>query len=104
MNFPGMPGGGGGASGAGGAASMSDQEAAMVKAVRFYLYLKRRPSGLNDFQMTDANSDGELSGENCTFWRHGVRSGGNVWAVHVERMCAALNLTGYLLTEKLFNR
>lgn len=64
MSFPGMPGGIGGGSGVGGAgatAGMSDQEAAMVKAVSRSLRDIQSQDAADGFSMVDARSHGKLS-------------------------------------------
>ena len=62
MNFPGMPGGGGGSLGGSSSstAGMSDQEAAMVKAVSLHACLRRNP-------IQNADLDGKMQSamESC---------------------------------------
>ena len=84
MSFPGysgLPGAGRGDS----AAGMSDQEAAMVKAVSI-LDLQSRRSAivlLTTFG-TDASRYGELPSEEHNVWRHGVCPWRHVWTFHVQ--------------------
>ena len=60
MNFPGLPGGTGGGGG-GATAGMSDQEAAMVKAVSRSLRDIQSQDAPDSLSMADARSNGKLS-------------------------------------------
>lgn len=81
MNFPGMPGGAGG----GATAGMSDQEAAMVKAVSRSMYDISSQNATDCLPTADARSHGKLSFQNCYFGRCGLRSWRSFWFVHVKR-------------------
>lgn len=86
MSFPGLPNRGlGGDSTAG----MSDQEAKMVKAVRFALQIQEKyhfSSKGAKLTRSDASSDGELCRQDSSVWCHGLRSWRCVRALHVECM------------------
>ena len=84
MNIPGVPGISGG-SGGGDTAGMSNQEAAMVKAV-CSLRLIWVPMDPADIEIADASRHGELSSEERHIWWNGLCPWGHVWAIHVERM------------------
>ena len=79
--YSGLPGAGRGDS----AAGMSDQEAAMVKAVS----ILDRQSGwsakllLTMFRI-DASWYGELFSEEHNVWRYGICPGRHVWTFHVQ--------------------
>lgn len=81
MSFPGMPGSVGG----GAAGGMSDQEAAMVKAVSRSLHDIHSQSAAYCLPMADARSHGKLSFQDCHFGRSGFRSWRSFWFVHVKR-------------------
>lgn len=84
MNFPGMPGGAG--SGNGGAtAGMSDQEAAMVKAVSQSLHDIQIRDTANNLSIVDARSHGKLSFQDRYFGRNGICSWRSFRFVHVKR-------------------
>lgn len=87
MYFPGMSGGGGGAQTAG----MSDQEAAMVKAVSHCPAERdnRLRAELTCFGMIDARSYGELSIQDGDIRRHGICPWRSFRAVYVECMWIA---------------
>lgn len=85
MSFPGMPGGGGSGS-AGATAGMSDQEAAMVKAVSQKLHHTSNRDAAKSLSIVDARSHGKLSFQDCNFGRNGIRSWRSFWVVHVKRM------------------
>ena len=82
MNFPGVPGGAAG----GAAVGMSDQEAAMVKAVSRKLHDTYSQDAADCLLMTDARSDGKLPFQNCAVRRYGLRPRRSFWTVHVQRM------------------
>ena len=82
MSFPGMPRGAAG----GGNAGMSDQEAAMVKAVSRSLHDTYGKDTADCLSMVDARSNGKLSFEDCSFRGSGLRSWRSFWSVHVKRM------------------
>lgn len=82
MNFPGIP---GGAGGGGATAGMSDQEAAMVKAVSQNLHDTHNQDMADRLSILDARRHGELSFQNCYFGRNGVCSRRSFWPVHVKR-------------------
>ena len=81
MSFPGLPGTGRGGS----AAGMSDQEAAMVKAVSI---LDLQSGSCAILLLTlfgiDASRYGELPSEEHNIWRHGIRPWRHVWTFHVQ--------------------
>ena len=82
MTFPGVPGGAAG----GAAAGMSDQEAAMVKAVSRSLQDTYGQDAADYLFMADARSNGKLPCQNCDIRGYGFRSWGSIWIVHVQRM------------------
>ncbi len=86
MSFPGLP---GGTSGGGRdvTAGMSDQEAAMVKAVSRSLHdvhSREAPDGL---LTVDARSHGKLCFQDRYFGRDGLCSWRRFRVVHVKRTC-----------------
>ena len=81
MNFPGVPG-----SAAGAAVGMSEQEAAMVKAVSKKLHDTYGQDAADCLLMADARSNGKLPFQNCDIRRYGLRSWGSIWIIHVQRM------------------
>ena len=84
MNFPGMPSGAG--SGSGGAtAGMSDQEAAMVKAVSQNLHDTQSRDTAKSLSIVDARSHGKLSFQDCHLGRNGICAWRSFWLVHVKR-------------------
>ena len=82
MSFPGVPGGAAG----GGAVGMSDQEAAMVKAVSRSLQFTYDQDAADCPLMADARSNGKLPIQNCDLREYGLRSWRSFWIVHVQRM------------------
>ena len=82
MNLPAMPGGTGGG---GATAGMSDQEAAMVKAVSQNLNNTHSQDVADRLLIIDARSYGELSFQDCHFGRNGFCSRRSFWPVYVER-------------------
>lgn len=82
MSFPGIPGvgGGGGATTAG----MSDQEAAMVKAVRAKLQDVSSYQVADRLATADARSHGELSFQDSSVWWYGICFRGSFRIVYVE--------------------
>ena len=81
MSFPGMPTGAGG----GATAGMSDQEAAMVKAVSRSLHDIHSQDATDCLPMVDARSHGKLSFQDCYLGRNGLRSRRSFRFVHVKR-------------------
>ena len=79
-----MPGdarrGGGGAT-----AGMSDQEAAMVKAVSRSIHDIQSQTPLTSLSMVDARSHGKLSLQDNYFGGDGICSWGSFRVVHVKR-------------------
>ena len=82
MNFPGVSGGAAG----GAAAGMSDQEAAMVKAVSRSLHDTYGQDAADCLLMADARSNGKLPFQDCDIRGYGLCSWGSIWIVHVQRM------------------
>ena len=78
-----MPGSGiGGHGGGGSMTGMSEQEAAMVKAVSQKLHDKDVSDG---FSMLDARCHGKLPFQNRYIRRNGICSWRSLWSVHVKR-------------------
>lgn len=82
MSFPGISGAGGG--GGASTAGMSDQEAAMVKAVRAKLQYISSYQIADRLATADARSHGELSFQDSSIWRYGICIRGSFRAVYVE--------------------
>ena len=82
MSFPGVSGGAAG----GAAAGMSDQEAAMVKAVSRSLHDTYGQDAADCLLMADARSNGKLPFQDCDIRGYGLCSWGSIWIVHVQRM------------------
>lgn len=84
MSFPAMPGGAGG----GDIAGMSEQEAAMVKAVSRSFHVIFSQDVADCLSMVDAKSHGKLSLQERYVGGNGFRSWRSFWFVYVKRTCA----------------
>ncbi len=78
MSLPGIPGGGGSTAG------MSDQEAAMVKAVSAELDYISSYHVTDELVTADARCHGELSFQDSLIWRYGLCLRRSFRAVYVE--------------------